>query len=85
MPRELGAGLIRYLRYGIRPGGFLQAILRNDLADAARRADGVNFIRLGTYVIVLDVAAPADAWGTPEKVEAWIERGRRELGPRAPR
>jgi len=41
-------------------GGFLAAIVRNDLMDAIRRADGVNIRALRMYAWFLTWNLPAD-------------------------
>jgi len=42
VPEHMKDGLDRYVRLGIHPGGFLQAVLRNDFAEAMVRADAQN-------------------------------------------
>lgn len=39
IPERLQGGLLRYIEHGIQPGGFLTAVLMNDLVGATRRAD----------------------------------------------
>ena len=41
--------LIEYLRGGMMPGGFIQAVVRNDFVDAVTRADGANVRALTVY------------------------------------
>lgn len=73
VPEHCREGLVNYLRYGWRPGGFLRAVLENDLAEACRQADETNRYALYDYIFVLYNDAPADAWGSPERVQGWIE------------
>jgi hypothetical protein len=75
IPAHCRDGLRDYLRYGLPPGHFLQAVLSNDLREACGRADDENRSALYDYVYVLYNYAPGDAWGSPEKVRAWIEKG----------
>jgi hypothetical protein len=75
IPEHCRQGLLDYLRYGVPPGHFLQAVLSNDLAEACGRADSTNQRALFEYVFVLYNYAPGAAWGSPEKVKAWIQRG----------
>jgi hypothetical protein len=75
LPDHIRDGLVSYLRYGLPPGSFLEAVLANDLADACARADIENRYRLFDYVYVLHNYAPSDSWGSREKVRAWIEKG----------
>ena len=39
IPERLRAGILRYVDHGIQPGGFLTAVLMNDLGAATGRAD----------------------------------------------
>lgn len=74
LPVDLRGGLDRYIIDRIRPGGFLQAVLRNDLADAALRATAGNAAALFDIFVVLHNYAPATCHGSPAKVERWLER-----------
>jgi len=67
--------LLNYALYGVPPGSFLQAVLSNDLVEACNRADHQNQRALYDYVYVLYNAMPSAAWGSPEKVRAWIDAG----------
>jgi hypothetical protein len=75
IPEHCRDGLLNYLRYGIHPGSFLEAVLSNDLREACSRADHINLRALSDYVFVLYNDAPCGAWGSPENVQAWIEAG----------
>lgn len=76
IPEYMKGGLDRYVRLGIRPGDFLQAVLRNDFADAVLRADDFNRSYLHEYALLLNGGIiPADAWGSHEAVERWIAKG----------
>lgn len=79
IPAHCREGLVAYLRYGRRPGHFLEAILSNDLAEACARADEDNQRALFDYVVLLINHAPSEAWGSPGRVRNWIERGRELL------
>lgn len=61
-----------YLMHGIHPGSFLMAVLRNDLADAALRADHTNSPILGNIVRWVLYNAPVDSWGDDRRVNAWL-------------
>lgn len=39
IPERLRGGILRYVEHGIQPGGFLTAVLMNDLGAATGRAD----------------------------------------------
>lgn len=66
-------GLIRYVEDHIEPGGFLLAVLKNDLKDACAKADDINQRALFNIVNWLYNWAPEVCWGSPVRVEAWIE------------
>lgn len=78
VPDYMVPGLMRYIRQGIPPGDFLQAVLRNDLRQAVGRADDTNRHCLPAYVTYLYSMAPAACWGSPENVAAWIKRHEQE-------
>lgn len=82
VPDNLREGLIRYFCDRILPGGFLQAVLVNDLAEACRRADPFTGRCLPQVIAYLDQFVTPDAWGSREKVLAWtVTKDRFELGP----
>jgi hypothetical protein len=73
LPEALRAGMRRYIEHGNVPGGFLQAVLRNDLKDATFRADDTNLQAMRDIVLFMHHEAPSDCWGSREKVEAWAK------------
>lgn len=70
-------GLERYLNHGIAPGSFLTAVLCNDLSDAFGRADCVNSANLKNIVSYVYHHIPYSAWGSREKVEAFMRQASR--------
>ena len=73
---HLQPGLKRYFQSGIRTGGFLQACLENDPLGALNRAaDQPTRENIPQIFEFLENRAPAESWGSPEKVEAWIKQG----------
>lgn len=72
VPTGLHDGLVAYLADRRRPGDFLLSVLRNDLREAAQRADPFNRMRLAEIVMFLNMYAPEPAWGSPAAVEAWL-------------
>jgi len=72
IPPHMLAGLQRYIGHGEPVGGFLTAVLENDLIEACSRADDVNLENLPAYAAFLYARAPRDCYGSPEKVAAWI-------------
>jgi hypothetical protein len=73
LPEGLRAGMRRYIEHGILPGGFLQAVLRNDLKEATLRADDTNLLAMRDIVLFMHAEAPSGCWGSREKVEAWAK------------
>lgn len=65
----------RYVENGYRPGGFLTAVLENSLSDAVFRADNRNKELLEDWVNFVYWELPSSCWGSPEKVQEWIESG----------
>jgi hypothetical protein len=61
-----------YIDHKIEPGGFLTAVLCNDLTEATGRADVYNRRKLFEYIQFLYNDAPGDCWGSREKVSAWL-------------
>ncbi len=75
IPQHMRAGLRRYLVQGVPPGGFLTALLSNDLKDTFVRADNENQRAVLTYVQFLYAHAPSGSWGSVENVSSWIDMG----------
>jgi hypothetical protein len=72
VPVHMHDAYIRYLLAGIEPGGFLVAVLANDLRAAVQRADTINQHALAAHMDFLCTAAPAAAWGSYAQVAAWV-------------
>lgn len=75
VPSHLRPGLRRWVEQGIAPGGFLLAVLRDDLAAAQVRADSVSLAGLPALLAWRDNHAPAECWGSAVAVRAWRKRG----------
>jgi hypothetical protein len=65
--------LDRYVLNHIPTGGFLEAVLSNDLKEACARADSQNRYLLFEIVSYLYNEVPSACWGSPEKVQKWLE------------
>ena len=63
-----------YITRRLIPGGFLQAVICNDLKEAFGRADEDNTRAMKEIVSWFYNEAPSDCWGSREKMEAWIRR-----------
>ncbi len=75
IPRRMMDGIRRYVDQGIPPGDFLQAVICNDLVAAVSRADDENIRNLPAFVGYFYNEVPGPCWGSPQKMEAWIEKG----------
>ncbi len=73
-PQSLRGGFQRYIEDGILPGSFLRAVLRNDFMSAVFQADDENVLRLREICLFVHNEIPNGCWGSPERVEAWVEQ-----------
>ena len=73
LPEHMREGTQAYFEQHREPGGFLWLILAGQWAEAACHADPVNrafgALRWKDW---LEAQAPAEAWGSPAKVAAWL-------------
>jgi len=76
IPGPTMGALQRYLDHGIMPGGFLTAVLQNDLKESMYRADDGNRAALAHLVRYLYNYVPMAAWGSPERVMEWVGKFR---------
>jgi len=74
IPQHMHESISEYVLHGRPPGGFLNAVLENDLMESAGLADDQNRECLFQYAKLLYLL-PYDSWGSPEKVQAWIKKG----------
>jgi len=77
-PTLTAHGICNYINFGARVGSFLTALLANDLQKAVLKADDQNIKLLREYVQWLTFNAPTEAWGSYEKVNAWIKKKEQE-------
>ena len=70
-PTAVAESLQLWLSHGVRPGSFLEAVLRNDLSEAILLADSVNTHHLGAIVRTVYHGLPGRAWGSREYVDNW--------------
>ena len=69
---NLRGSLELYLNHGISAGGFLTAVLENDLMGACGRADSRNIRILPEIVGYIYNHLPSDSWGSKEKVSNYL-------------
>lgn len=77
-------GIIRYCKFGVPVGGFLEAVLSNDLRGAFAKADGDNCENLFHIVKFCYNEIPMAAWGSKQKYEAWLKMRRDERNVNTP-
>jgi hypothetical protein len=72
-PESVAESLVAYIEQGRPTGGFLYAVLTNDLYETFGRADHINRHCVFEIVSAIFNYAPANCWGSKEKVEAWLK------------
>lgn len=75
IPEHCRDGMRLYITDGIMPGGFLTAVLENDLVGAFGKADSINSGRMEDYARFIYNYAPRGCHGSRVKVIAWSESG----------
>jgi len=65
-------GMERYRDEHTPVGGFLTAVMENNLTQAVGLADTNSYAALREIVQWIYWEMPAPAWGSPAKVKAWI-------------
>lgn len=73
IPTHTWHGINRYVYDRIVPGGFLHAVLENDLQGACNSADPVNQKYIYEIVRYLWNNAPARCWGSKTRVNQWLD------------
>lgn len=77
-PDDLRRSLDRYVLEGCPVGGFLQAVLENDLRGAIQRADPDNLARLRDIAAYVWFNVPASAYGSAQAYERHLKKRRAE-------
>ncbi len=75
VPSGLRSGLIRHILVGGTVGGFLTALLENDLMEAVPRADSGSLAGLRELCQFVHGYTPRDCHGSREIVRAWRDQG----------
>lgn len=60
------------------PGGFVRAVLENDLHMAVARADSDNIQVIPEIMTYVVNKLPSASWGSPERVQQWENSMREE-------
>jgi len=72
IPERMMEGIKLYIEHRIEPGGFLSAVICNDLQLAVGMADAENIRNLPAYVGYFYNEAPSQCWGSKEKFHKWL-------------
>lgn len=72
VPTHLLEGLRRYADGRVPTGGFLRAVLENNLKEAVQAADIESQRSLCAVVAYCYNSIPSASWGSPEKVNEWL-------------
>ena len=72
LPEPTRTGLADYIVYGIEPGSFLSALLKNDLRGTVTLADKDNMSLIWRYVTLLYHEAPSLSYGSEKNFHDWI-------------
>ena len=73
--KNIIAALEKYVNKRYAPGGFLTAVLENDLVRSCGRADEHNRELLFDIVSYVYNNIPSVCWGSREKVDKWLHGG----------
>lgn len=73
LPESLQDGAQRWIEDHFPPGGFLQAVISNDLKESLGRADDNNREEIFRIVSFFYNEAPSDCWGSVEKLHLWCD------------
>jgi len=74
IPERMMRGIDNYLRHRLQPGGFLSAVICNDLTSAVFYADDENLKNLPAFVSYFYNEVDSRAWGSREKMIKWMNR-----------
>ena len=75
IPEHMRNDLVNYIVDGVSTGGFLKAVIKNNLIDTYGTADGTNEKHIKAYADFLYNVMPATAFGSQERYEMWKSHG----------
>lgn len=81
LPEHMRDGARLYIEHGVPPGGFMTAVLENNLVKALARAHGTDRAAMFEWASWLYNECPGNAWGSEEIVNKWIESHETERTP----
>ncbi len=73
VPQHTLQSFTNYVEHGAPPGGFMCAILADDLQDARGRADEANLANLPAIVAYRDTQIPRECWGSRAAMKDWMD------------
>lgn len=76
LPPRIRKAIDQFVWHGIPTGGFLRAVLSNDLMGAISQADPNSLSSIGLICQYVYNAVPSVCHGSREAVKSHIERGR---------
>ena len=76
IPQHTKDALDRWVENGWHPGGFLEAVLTNDLFGAVGHADDMNRVAIFDVCSYVYSELPGNCWGTHEVMKVWAEMRR---------
>lgn len=71
-PEHLLPGLERYAIDRVATGGFLRAVLVNDLRKSVMLADEPSSANLAAIVVFCENELPPESWGSEWAVTTWL-------------
>ena len=74
IPEHIKESLDAYASERRPTGGFLRAVLENNLSESLGRADEENRRCIFQIVSYIYNELPAPCWGSKEKVEDWLTK-----------
>lgn len=81
IPKRTLRSLELYRDERVPTGGFLRAVLANDLSGAITRADADNLVALRSIVYWINWELFASSWGSYGKVDDWLAEEDYEARP----
>lgn len=75
LPEHIREGMRLYIEHGVLPGGFLEAVIENNLVESFARADDINLERMFYIAKFVYAEMPMKSWGSKEKMITWHEHG----------
>lgn len=73
VPEHIRAGITNYFEHGLHPGGFVSAVVANDLTRAVQSADHENRKHIPSITRWVSYNAPAGSRGSWASFDNWIE------------